>query len=122
MLTVAVEGRPFMISPEQTVWLPTGLRRRVGSLLGAEFRSLWIADETGRDLPAIPTMFGDTPLLNALIVEATQIEGDEDRDGYASRVIDLILDRLRRARALPGASSLATWGIIPDGAVRGARR
>ncbi len=51
VLTVAVEGRSFVISPEQAVWLPTGLRHRVGSLLGAEFRSLWIADEAGRGLP-----------------------------------------------------------------------
>lgn len=102
VLTVAVEGRSFVISPEQAVWLPTGLRHRVGSLLGAEFRSLWIAEEAGRGLPAGPTVFGVTPLLKALIVEATEIEGDEDRDGYAGRVAGLILDQLRRARALPG--------------------
>jgi mannose-6-phosphate isomerase-like protein (cupin superfamily) len=47
VLTVAVEGRSFVISQEQAVWLPTGLAHRVGSLLGAEFRSLWIADEAG---------------------------------------------------------------------------
>ena len=35
VLTVAVEGRSFVISPEQAVWLPTGLHHRVGSLLGA---------------------------------------------------------------------------------------
>lgn len=40
VLTVAVEGQSLVISPEQAVWLPTGLRHRVGSLLGAEFRSL----------------------------------------------------------------------------------
>lgn len=103
VLMVAVDGRSFVISPEQAVWLPTGLRHRVGSLLGAEFRSLWIADEAGRGLSANPTVFGVTPLLKALIVEATEIEGQEDRDGYASRVTDLILDQLRRARPLPGA-------------------
>jgi AraC-like DNA-binding protein len=103
VLTVAVEGRSFVISPEQAVWLPTVLWHRVGSLLGAEFRSLWIADEAGRGLPTIPTVFGVTPLLKALIVEATEIEGEEDRDGYASRVTHLILDQLRRARSLPGA-------------------
>jgi len=103
VLTVAVEGRSFVISPEQAVWLPTGLRHRVGSLLGAEFRSLWIADEAGRGLPASPTVFSVTPLLKALIVEATAIEGEEDRDGYAGRVTDLILDQLRRARPLSGA-------------------
>ncbi|HEU6441709.1 MAG TPA: AraC family transcriptional regulator [Microvirga sp.] len=48
-------------------------------------------------------MFGVTPLLKELIVEVTEIEGEEDRDGYAGRVTDLILDQLRRARPLPGA-------------------
>lgn len=103
VLTVTVEGHSFVISPEQAVWLPTGLRHRTGSLLGAEFRSLWIAHETGRGLPSTPTVFGVTPLLKALIVEATAIESDEDRDGYAGRVTDLLLDQLRRARPLPGA-------------------
>src|ERR687889_333227 len=103
VLTVAVEGRSFVISPEQAVWLPTGLRHRVGSLFGAEFRSLWIADEAGRGLPASPTVFGVRPLLQALIVEAAEIEEQEDRDGYAGRVTGLILDQLRRARPLPGA-------------------
>jgi AraC-like DNA-binding protein len=103
VLTVAVEGQSFVISPEQAVWLPTGLRHRVGSLLGAEFRSLWIADEAGRGLPESPTVFYVTPLLKALIVEVTEIKDEEDRDGYAGRLTDLILDQLRRARPLPGA-------------------
>ncbi|MDQ4135015.1 MAG: helix-turn-helix transcriptional regulator [Pseudomonadota bacterium] len=103
VLTVAVEGRSLVISPEQAVWLPTGLRHRVGTLLGAEFRSLWIADEAGRDLPKGPTVFGVSPLLKALIVEATDIEGEADSNGYTDRVIGLILDQLRRARPLPGA-------------------
>jgi len=103
VLTVAVEGRSFVISPEQAVWLPTGVRHRVGTLLGAEFRSLWIADEAGADLSERPTVFGVSPLLQALIVEAAAIEGRNDPDGYAGRVIGLILDQLRRARPLPGA-------------------
>jgi AraC-like DNA-binding protein len=103
VLTVAVEGRSFVLSPEQAVWLPTGLRHRVGTLLGAEFRSLWIAEEAGFGLPDRPTVFGVSPLLQALIVEAAAIEGREDGDGYAGRITGLILDQLRRARPLPGA-------------------
>lgn len=102
-LTVAVEGRSFVISPDEAVWLPTGLRHRVGSWLGAEFRSLWIADAEGEGLPGNPTVFGVSPLLQALIVEAAAIDGLDDRDGYAGRVTRLILDQLRRARPLPGA-------------------
>ncbi|WP_262027389.1 AraC family transcriptional regulator [Microvirga sp. Mcv34] len=103
VLTVASEGHSFAISPEQAVWLPTGARHRVGSLLGADFRSLWVADEAGHGLPAAPTVFAVTPLLKALIAEAAEIAGAEDRDGYARRVTDLILDQLRRAHPLPGA-------------------
>ncbi|MGT2479428.1 AraC family transcriptional regulator [Methylobacterium oryzae CBMB20] len=75
VLTVAVEGRSFVISPEQAVWLPTGVRHRVGSLLGAAFRSLWIADEAGRGVADLPTVFAVQPLLRALILEAVAIEG-----------------------------------------------
>ncbi|HEY4251952.1 MAG TPA: helix-turn-helix transcriptional regulator, partial [Roseomonas sp.] len=103
VLSVAVEGRSFVISPEQAVWLPTGSRHRVGSLLGAEFRSLWLAEDAGDGLPADPTVFGVPPLLQALIVEAAAIEGEPDAGGYAGRVTALILDQLRRARPLPGA-------------------
>lgn len=103
VLTVAVEGRSFVISPEQAVWLPTGVRHRVGSLLGAAFRSLWIADEAGRGVADLPTVFAVQPLLRALILEAVAIDGQESQDGYAGRVSALILDQLRRARPLPGA-------------------
>jgi len=103
VLTVAVEGQSLVISPEQAVWLPTGLRHRVGTLLGAEFRSLWIADEAGKGLPDSPTVFGVSPLLRALVIEVAEIEGQEDDDGYARRVTDLILDQLRRAPPLAGA-------------------
>jgi AraC-like DNA-binding protein len=112
VLSVAVEGRSFVISPEQAVWLPTGLGHRVGSLLGAEFRSLWIADEAGRGLPDSATVFAVTPLLRALIVEAAEIEGQEDPDGYAGRVAGLILDQLRRARPLPGALPWPRGGAL----------
>jgi AraC-like DNA-binding protein len=103
VLTVAVEGQSLVISPEQAVWLPTGLRHRVGSLLGAEFRSLWVADAAGQGLPVSPTVFGVSPLLRALIVEATRIDGKEEDDGYTARVTDLILDQLRRAPPLASA-------------------
>ena len=92
VLTVAAEGQSYVISPEQAVWLPTGHRHRVGTLLGAEFRSLWIANDAAKALPSVSTVFGVTPLLKALIIEAAQIEGDNDEDGYRERVTELIFD------------------------------
>jgi len=112
VLTVAVKGRSFVISPEQAVWLPTGLPHRVGSLLGAKSRSLWIADEAAAGLPNGPTVFSVSVLLQALIVEAASIEGREDRDGYAGRVTGVILDQLRRARSLPAALPWPRGGLL----------
>lgn len=106
VLTVGVEGRSFVISPHQAVWLPTGLRHRVGTLYGAEFRSLWIGDTADAILPLEPTLFEVSPLLKALIVEAAAIEFQEDTDGYSSRITHLILDQLRRVRPLQSA---LTW-------------
>src|SRR5919112_750525 len=82
VLTVAVEGQSLVISPEQAAWLPTGLRHRVGSLLGAEFRSLWIAETVGKGLPPTATVFAVSPLMRALIVEAAAVEGEVAQDGY----------------------------------------
>jgi AraC-like DNA-binding protein len=103
VLTVVMERRSLVITPAQAVWLPTGLVHRVGSLFGAEFRSLWIADEAGGGLPDTPTIFSVSPLLQALIIEAVEIEGTDDPDGYTDRVTQLILDQLKRAKSLPGA-------------------
>jgi len=100
VLAVHAEERSFVISPEQAVWLPAGVVHRVGSLQGAEFRSLWIAGRAGADLPAAPELFGVSPLLRALIVEAAAIAAHADEDGYVGRVARLILDQLRRATPL----------------------
>ena len=103
-LTVIAEGGSFVISPEQAVWLPTGTRHRVGSLMGAEFRSLWIAQEAGEGLPAVgPTVFAVSPLLKALVIEAAEISAEPDHDGYAGRITRLILDQLHRAQPIPAA-------------------
>jgi AraC-like DNA-binding protein len=103
VLTVTVEGSCFAISPEQAVWLPTGTRHRVGSLLGSEFRSLWIAEDAGIGVAETCTVFRVSPLLRALIIEAAEIQGRGDASGYSERVTALILDQLRRAEPLPAA-------------------
>lgn len=104
VLTVNTEGGSFIISPEQAAWLPTGLPHRVGSLLGAEFRSLWITDRTDNGLPTShPTVFSVSPLLKALIIEANALEDQVDGDGYTGRVTQLILDQLKRAQPISAA-------------------
>ena len=84
VLTVAVAGRSFVISPEQGVWLPTGVPHRVGTLFGAEFRSLWIASTASERLPDEPSVFNVSLLLRALIVEAATLEEHKKGNDYAA--------------------------------------
>jgi len=100
-LTVDAEGKRVVISPEQAVWLPTGTSHSVGSLMGAEFRSLWIADDATRGVMSSTTLIRASPLLRALIIEAASLK-KEDRS-YADRVTTLILEQLRRATPISGA-------------------
>lgn len=100
-LTVNADGRSVVISPEQAVWLPTGTKHSVGSLMGAEFRSLWVAEDASQGMTSGTTVIHVFPLLRALIVEAASLK-KEDRH-YAARVTTLILDQLRRATPIAGA-------------------
>lgn len=100
-LTVNADGRSVVISPEQAVWLPTGTKHSVGSLMGAEFRSLWVAKDASQGMTSGTTVIHVSPLLRTLIVEAATLK-KEDRH-YAARVIALILDQLRRATPISGA-------------------
>lgn len=111
-LTVNAGDRSFVISPDHAVWLPTGTVHRVGSLLGAEFRSLYVANSRSLKIAARPTVFRVPQLLRALIIEAATFERGK-ADAYSGRVTTLILDQLRRAEAVdfslpwPSSPSLA---------------
>jgi hypothetical protein len=48
-------------------------------------------------------VFGVSPLLRALIIEAATLQDEPDDAGYAGRAVHLIVDQLRRAQPLPAA-------------------
>jgi AraC-like DNA-binding protein/mannose-6-phosphate isomerase-like protein (cupin superfamily) len=101
VLTVNAEGKSVVISPEQAVWLPTGTRHWVGSLMGAEFRSLWVANDAARGVTSRITLIHVSPLLRALIAEAASLEKEDHH--YADRVTALILEQLQLATPISGA-------------------
>ncbi|MDH2076837.1 AraC family transcriptional regulator [Pseudomonas atacamensis] len=111
VLTVTTRCGSFVISPQQAAWLPAGLGHKVGSMFGAEFCSLWIAARIAPGLAADhPTLFGVTPLLRALIVEAARIEDMRGEEDYAARVTQLIIDQLQRTTAI---STALPWPATP---------
>ncbi|MCC7266791.1 MAG: helix-turn-helix transcriptional regulator [Caulobacteraceae bacterium] len=103
VLTVAAERRSFVISPEQAVWLPPTTEHEVGSMHGAEFRSLWVAADAAPTLARDASLFRVAPLLRALIQEAADLQEGHAAGEYRWRVIQLIFDQLERSEPISTA-------------------
>ena len=102
-LSVVLDTQSFVIPPEQAAWLPPGVRHQVGSMLGADFKSLWIAAEAVCSTMHRAMVFQVSPLLRALVIEAAALDGAKERGEYPDRVTRLILDQLSRVEPLPHA-------------------
>lgn len=97
-LMVTVDDSWYVITPEQAIWVPTGVLHTTGALHGAEFRNLYVADTPGLGMPRSCTVLSVSPLLRALILELVEIEGQGEAEGYADRIDALILDQLHRLK------------------------
>ena len=103
VLTVSVDNRRYVISPEQAAWVPAGTQHGTGSLLGAQFHSLYVAADPAFALADTEMVFSVSPLLRALLVEAATLETAGESADYAQQVQALILAQLRRARPVAAA-------------------
>lgn len=104
VLTVSMEGKRYVIAPEQAAWVPAGTRHGTGTLLGAAFHSLYVTADPAFGLARQEMVFAVPPFLRALIVEVAAIEAQAQEGAYRDHVVALILAHLRRAR--PAARAL----------------
>ena len=109
-LTVQVAGARYVITPEQAIWVPTGVQHTTGALSSAEFRNLYIDDAPGLGLPAVCTVYAVTPLLRALIVELEAVGTRAGEQAYADQLRALVLAQLRR---LPAQDFHLPWPASP---------
>ena len=98
-LVVTVEDSWYVITPEQAIWVPTGVEHTVGTLLGAKFRNLYVADSSHLAMPKTCTVFSVSALLRALIVELDEISQREEVENYIGQVNNLLVEQLHRLRA-----------------------
>ena len=95
-LAVTVAGSRYAITPEQAIWVPTGVGHTTGALHGAAFRNLYVADSADLDMPARCTVYAVNGMLRALIAELERIGEQGEAADYVARVHALVLDQLRR--------------------------
>ena len=95
-LLVTVEDSLYVITPEQAMWVPTGVLHTTGALHGAEFRNLYVADLPGLAMPDRCTVFAVSPLLRALIIELAEPRTATEDEVYVDQLNGLIIEQLRR--------------------------
>ena len=95
-LVVTVAGSWYVITPEQAIWVPTGVVHTTGALSGAAFRNLYVADVPGLGMPDQCTVYAVGGLLRALIVELERVSQQAEPDTYLAKLDDLIFEQLRR--------------------------
>ncbi len=95
-LVVTVADSWYVITPEQAIWVPTGVMHTTGALNGAEFRNLYVEDVPGQDMPGECTVFAVTPLLRALIVELEAVSARQEDEAYLDQLISLTFLQLQR--------------------------
>jgi AraC-like DNA-binding protein len=102
VLNVAVEGRCFVVPPDQAVWVPSSVLHCVGSLHGAQYRSLYLVDRPGDVRFSGLTALGVSPLVRELIIEAAMIaERRELGSPYGVRLVNLLVDTIGRLEPQP---------------------
>ncbi len=102
-LQVVVEDTWYVITPEQAIWVPTGVRHTTGALSQAEFRTLYVADTPPLQMPQTCTVLAVSPLLRTLILELETIGRQEraghcEPDDYIERINVLVIDQLHRLK------------------------
>lgn len=109
-LVVTVADSWYVITPEQAIWVPTGVSHTAGAFNGAAFRNLYVADVPGLGMPERCTLYAVSGLLRALIVELTLVGQRDETEGYIDQVNALVLEQLRR---LPKQDFHLPWPQSP---------
>jgi len=95
-MMVTLEHSRHIITPEQAIWVPTGTVHTTGSVRGAEFRNLYIADSARCAATVGCAVYRVTPLLRQLIIEFERVAPDGRDEEYRGRLAELLQDQIMR--------------------------
>ena len=98
VLVVTTPSAAFVVPPQRALWVPPGVVHNGRSRGHVSLRSLFLDESAGAGLPDTCFTIDVPPLLRELIVEATRIPIEYDRESRDGRVMGLIVDEIRAAR------------------------
>ncbi|MGN7734706.1 AraC family transcriptional regulator [Ensifer sp. 22564] len=99
-LLVTLDDARYVITPEQGIWIPAGVRHTTAALDDVEFRNLYIGEAPDLGMPEKCSVLSVSPLLRLLIVEIAAIAQDADEALYRDRLDAVVLSQITRLRQL----------------------
>jgi len=100
LMEVGTDDGAWVVPPHSGVWIPAGKPHRV-RMVGVSTRSLYIEPAAVPRRGALCEVLAVSPLLRHLLIEATELPALYDRRGRDGLLMDLTLQEVGRAAALP---------------------
>jgi AraC-like DNA-binding protein len=91
----------WLVPPAQALWIPGEVMHEVEMAQAVSLRSIYIDPHHAADLPDKCCVVRVSPLLQALIVEATAIGNDYLPDTAEARLMLVIIDQLNKIEQFP---------------------
>jgi hypothetical protein len=91
----------WLVPPAQAVWIPPGVMHEVEMTQPVSLRSVYIDPAHMNGLPETCCVLRVTPLLRALILEASHIGNQYPEGSAAWRLMVVIVDQLQKIEQFP---------------------
>jgi AraC-like DNA-binding protein len=100
-IVVRTHAGTWVIPPQRAVWVPPAVEHETRTVGTVAMRTIYVQANVVARLPKHCCVVNVTPLLRELILRAAEISLDYDMRGPEGRVMRMILDEIKAARALP---------------------
>jgi AraC-like DNA-binding protein/quercetin dioxygenase-like cupin family protein len=104
VLVTTGSGR-WMVPPDHAMWIPAGTEHSVEMLGDVAMRSVYVVPDALAGLPENLRVVSITPLMRSLIVESEKLPQDDELEGRAALIMELLLHEIpsleERPLALP---------------------
>lgn len=101
VMHVDTRDEAWVVPPMRAVWMPPRMAHRIRTSGLVKMRTLYLRPDASSRMPADCRVLTVSPLLRELIQRATEMPVLYDEGGADGRVMQLILDELASAVALP---------------------
>ena len=95
VMAVRTHDASFVVPPQRAVWLPTHVEHEVSCRGPVSLRTLYLRSDIAQETD-LCRVFEVSPLLRALILEIGSFGTDYEPDGRQGRIIELLLEEIRR--------------------------